>query len=283
MRRRRSTAILLLLVIFGAAAWLLVSCRPSSPTTPTGVAQQIYVSQVSNTVLQLLSADKKNSQPSSGDLVDFQGGETFSAADTGDGYVQLGFPGHVDVYLASGTEMLLKSPPDEQTNADIVLNRGQLLVRLPNTFPADKRFAVEGPSGGQVWESSSLMGVQYDLASGQIYMDCLEGQCGYADSAGAHSLPAGSHVTLNGKNTVDVGPGNRAELWQFVPGLVTAPTPVPSETPNLAATQRCMYFKSLGLSCEGGFPTVTITPSPTANAAATQACARSQKLGTPCP
>ncbi len=111
MRRWTWIAILLLLVLFVVAARLLVF-RPSSTTgQPTGIADQIYVSQLSNTVLQFLSAEKAASQPSKGDLLDFKSGESFSTAETGNGYVQLGFPGQAVVYQASGTEMLLKLPP----------------------------------------------------------------------------------------------------------------------------------------------------------------------------
>jgi hypothetical protein len=225
-------------------------------------------------------------------MIDFRSGESLSTADTGYGYVHLGFPGQVDVYLASGTGTILKDSADERVSIDMLLTRGWWLAELPKTFSANQRVAVESPEGAQAWVSGnnagtqsvgSMMGVQYLSGTQELYVDCLRGECGYKDAAGSHPLPEGSHVALSGMAVLSAGPGNRSELWQFVPNLVSVPTLVPSATPNLAATQSCRYFTSLGLSCESGFPTATITPSPTVDAAATQRCARSQKLGTPCP
>ncbi len=156
-------------------------------------------------------------------------------------------------------------------------------MQLPDAFPANQRLAVESPEGAQVWVSGSTMGVQYDPSTHELYADCLQGQCGYVDANGSESLSEGSHISLNGMTVLSSGPGARSELWQFAPDIVEAPTLVPSATPNLAATQSCRYFASLGLSCASGFPTATITASPTPNLAATQACRRSLNLGTPCP
>lgn len=269
---------------------LLGACRPTAP--PTSLADQIYVSQVANTVLQVLSPEKVASQPTTGDWIDSKSGESLSTADTGYGFVHLSFPGKVNVYLASGTGTILKDAANEQISIDMLLTRGWWLAELPETFSATTRVAVESPEGAQAWvsgtlagtqQAGSMMGVQYLSATHELYVDCLRGECGYMDGTGSHSLPEGSHISLNGKTALSNGPGNRGELWQFVPNLVSVPTPIPSATPNLAATQACMYFTSLGLSCKSGFPTLTITPSPTLDAAATQECWRNQKLGTPCP
>ncbi len=279
--RRWTWITALLLVILLAAA---VGCQPSSPTgQPTSVGSQIFVSEISNTVLQVISPQKAASQPNKGDMIDFLSGESLSTAETGYGYVQLGFPGHVDIYLSSGTETALRKSDDERVKIDLLLAGGWLLVSLPDSFPADQRVVVESPEGAQVWASGSLLGAQYISGAHELYVDCLKGQCGYTDATGSHTLPEGSHVSLNGRTLLSAAPGNRSELWQFVPNMITAPTLVPSATPNLAATQSCRYFTSLGLSCTGGFPTATITPSPTPNLAATQECRRDLRLGTPCP
>jgi hypothetical protein len=243
-------------------------------------------------VLQVLSAEKAASQPNTGDMFAYKGGESLSTAETGYGYVQLGFPGQIEVYLASSTETLLRTSTDERVSAEMLLTRGWLLVRTPNTLAASQRILIDSPEGAQAWVSGSasgtapspsVMGAQYMLATHELYVDCIKGQCGYTDSLGSHILQEGSHVSLNGKTLLSGGPGNRGELWQFVPNMVTAPTLVPSATPNLGATQACRYFTSLGLSCDSGFPTPTASPIATPNEAATQQCNRSQQLGTPCP
>ena len=293
MRRWGWIAVLVLAILIVVVTGLYVLRSLSAPSSQgIAITDQIYVSQVSNTVLQALSAEKAASQPSTGDMIDFRGGETLSTAETGYGYVQLGFPGQVEVYLASGTETILKDPADERISIDMLLTRGWVLARLPQTFSASQRVVVGSPEGAQVWASGSaagalvapsVIGAQYLSATHELYVDCLKGQCGYTDGLGSHVLPEGSHVSLNGKTLLSGGPGNRSELWQFVPNMIAAPTLIPSATPNLAATQSCRYFTSLGLPCDTGFPTLTITPSATPNAAATQHCARSRKLGTPCP
>ncbi len=278
MRRWAWIAPLLVMLLMAAAG-----CSPSTPGTPISAGSRIHVTKISNTVLQVLSAGKVASQPASGEWIDSVGGESLSTAETGYGYVQLGFPEQVDLYLASGTETSLKHPADERVSLDVLLTGGWLLASLPDSFPADQRVVVESPEGGQAWISGSMLGAQYLSSTHELYVDCLKGQCGYTDGTGGHSLPEGSHVSLNGRTLLNTGPGNHNELWQFVPNLVAAPTVAPSATPNVAATQSCRYFMSLGLSCTGGFPTLTATPSATPNAAATQECWRHQKLGTPCP
>ena len=282
MSRWISIGILVLIGVL-VAGGIVIFRRSSTPPPPTIIANQIYVSQVSNTSLQFVSAEKVTSQSTDGDLLDAKGGETFTTSDTGTGYAYFRFPGQVEVYLAGGSQLLIKDPADERTRTDIVLNRGSLLVILPGTFPADQRFLVESAEGAQAWVTGSMMGAQYDPQSHQLYVDCLQDRCGYTDKTTSQPLPQGSHVILNGTSVVSSGIGTRNELWQFVRYIVAAPTLVPSPIPNLAATQACRYFTSLGLSCETGFPTATITPSPTPNLGATQTCRRDISLGTPCP
>jgi hypothetical protein len=272
-------ALLAVLVVGG----IVIFRRSSTPPPPTIIANQIYVSQVSNTSLKFVSAEKVASQSTDGDLLDAKGGETFTTSDTGTGYAYFRFPGQVEVYLAGGSQLLIKDPTDERTRSDIVLIQGSLLVILPGTFPADQRFMVESAEGAQAWVTGSMMGAQYDPQKHELYVDCLQDHCAYTDNAGSQPLSQGSHVTLNGNRVVSGGLGTRNELWQFVRYIVAAPTLVPSPIPNLAATQACRYFTSLGLSCETGFPTATITPSPTPNLGATQTCRRDLSLGTPCP
>ncbi len=296
MKRWAWIAVLVVVILFlGAAAGCLLR-PPSQGAEPTSIANQIYVSEVSSTVLQVLSSEKVASQPLKGDLVEFKSGVSLSTAETGYGHVELGFPGQVDIYLASGTETMLRDSADERVSIEILLTRGWLLARLPQTFSATSRVVVDSPEGAQAWASgsavgaqfsSSILGAQYLSVTHELYVDCLKGQCGYTDSLGNHILPEGSHVSLNGKTVLSTGPGTRSELWQFVPSMVEAPTLIPSVTPNVAETQSCRYFLSLGLTCEGGFPTATITPTPTLtptpNWAATQQCIHDQRLGTPCP
>ncbi len=289
---KRWAWIAVLVVVLILVAW---GCS-ARPTPPPSAVNQIYVLQVSNTILQALSPEKAASQPLKGDLIDFKAGESLSTAETGYGYVQLGFPGKVDIYLASGTETLLRDAADERDRIDVLLTRGWWLASLPETFGANERVVVESPDGAQAWASgsavgtqfsASVIGAQYIAPMHELYVDCLKGQCGYSDSLGNHILPEGSHVSLNGKTMLSTGPGTRSELWQFAPNMIEAPTLIPSATPNVAETQSCRYFKSLGLSCEGGFPTATTTPTPTLtptpNWAATQMCNQGRKLGTPCP
>jgi len=283
MSELRRLGIPILLVLILLAASFAAACTSAVTVAPTGIADQVYISEISNTVLQVTSPDKSVVQPVKGDLAPAQNGTAFSTADTGTGYVRLGFPGQATVFMASGTDMVIKDPADEQTAIHLELDGGSLLAELPDSFPAGQRLAVDSPEGARVWITASMIGVQYDPSTHELYADCLKGHCGYTDAQGNHPLAEGAHVALNGNRVLDSGPGIRSELWQYIPNIVAPPTAVPSVTPNLAGTQACRYFTSLGLSCEGGFPTITTTPSPTPNYEATQACRRSQNLGTPCP
>ena len=279
----RGIAILSIIALLLLAGCSLIPSSSSHSPLPTGIANQIYVSQVSDTSLRVLSADKAASTASDGDLLDFKSGETLTTTETGTGYAYFGFPGQVEVYMASATGIGIRNPADERTKIDVLLNHGSLLVKLPSAFPADQRFLVETPDGAQVWLGSSMMGLQYDSVKHELYVDCLQHLCGYLDGTTSKPLSEGSHVTLNGTKVISTGAGTRNELWQFVPDLVTAPTPIPSATPNLAATQQCRYLTSLGLSCLAGFPTATIVPTTTPNAGATLTCRYYKSLGTPCP
>jgi hypothetical protein len=283
MSRWRGIAILSVVILLAVAGWLVIPRPPSHPPLPTVFANQIYVSQVSNTTLQVVSANNAASPASDGDLLEFKSGETLATAETGTGYAYFGFPGQAEVYMASSTGIGIRNPGDERTKIDVLLDHGSLLVKLPSAFPADQRFLVETPDGAQVWLGSSMMGLQYDRVKHELYVDCLQDLCGYMDGTTSKPLSEGTHVTLNGTKVISTGPGTRNELWQFVPDLIPAPTPIPSATPNLAATQACRYLLSVGLDCLAGFPTATIVPTTTPNAGATQTCRYYKSLGTPCP
>jgi hypothetical protein len=283
MSKLRWAAIVLILILLGVAARLYAVHPPQPPSPPTSISSQIYIPQVSNTGLQVISPAKVASLAYNGDLVDYEKGQTFATSEKGTGHAELGFPGQVEVYLAPNTQIQLRDPSDEGAKVEILLERGLLVVKLPDSFPPDQRFMVVSPEGAQVWINSSMVGVQYDAAQHELYADCLKGQCGYLDSNGNQTLPVNSHVALIGMQVQSAGAGTHNEFWQFAPDLVAAPTAIPSATPNLAATQSCRYFTSLGLSCASGFPTLTITPSPTPNIGATLTCRRFESLGTPCP
>ncbi len=292
MRRWISIVILVLAILVVVAGGALVSIILNPRATPTPMANLIYLSDLSGTALEVAPPGEEVWQPNKGDMIQSKIGQTFSTTDTGYGHVHLGFPGQVDIYLASSTQILLKESADERTHTDLLLTHGWLIAKLPNTFPAGQRLVVENPEGARVWASGTeagdqyivaTIGVQYLPAAGELYVDCLKGQCGYVDASGEHPLSEGSHVTLKGNTVLTTGPGIRSELWQFVSNMVSTPTPVPSQTPDVAATQACQLLLSMGQSCDTGFPTLTITPSPTLDIIATQECKRQQSLGTPCP
>ncbi len=216
---------------------------PPAPPLPTISVNQIYISKVWNTTLQARSVDNNTTKLSDDTPIDFNSGETLTTSGNGNGYAAIGFPGQVELYLADGTEILTKD------SLDIILNQGMLLVKLPNTFNKDQHFIVETSYGSQAWISGSIMGLQYDPLKHELYFDCLEGTCGYLENSLNQSLPQGSHVVLNGAEVISTGSGTRNELWQFIPDLIPTPTVTPSATPNIAATQACRYYKSLGTPC----------------------------------
>jgi PPM family protein phosphatase len=245
-----ATALLMLsFLVLKLLPGILNPSPPPLAPLPTILQDQIFISQIWNTSLQILSTDNISSQPSQGDLLDFKSGETITTTGGNEGYAYIGFPGQVEVYLAGGTEIFIKDPNDTQTKFDIVLNHGSILVNLPPTFPAGQRFLVETPTGSQAWISGSMIGLQYDPSTFKLYVDCLQDICGYLENALSQSLPQGSHIVLIGMKVISIGPGTRNELWQFIPDLVPTPTLTPSATPNVAATQACRYYQSLGTPC----------------------------------
>ncbi len=72
MSRWISIGILVLIGVL-VAGGIVIFRRSSTPPPPTIIANQIYVSQVSNTSLQFVSAEKVTSQSTDGDLLDAKG------------------------------------------------------------------------------------------------------------------------------------------------------------------------------------------------------------------
>src|SRR5512142_2710015 len=117
--RRWGWIVVLPLVILSILSAGCSSATPSAQPTPTG--SQIFIAEISNTVLQVVSPDKAPSQPGTGDSIDFANGVSLSTAETGYGYVRLKFPAQVDAYLASGTTMRLRNPAEERVSVDMLL------------------------------------------------------------------------------------------------------------------------------------------------------------------
>jgi protein phosphatase len=218
----------------------LTRTPPSIPTLPPVSENQVYIAQVWNLSLQVISPNGSSQVVQPGTPMDFKSGEAFQTTN-GSGYVYIGLPGQAQLYLGGNTEIILNGISSAEF--DILLNQGWLLVNQPG-----RKFLVTTPDGSQAWVSGSMMGLQYNATAQELYIDCLQDMCWVSAN---QPLPAGFHALLKGNQVVSSGPGTQNELWQFVPNLVATPTstPSPTVTPNIEATQACNYYQSLGTPC----------------------------------
>ena len=81
---------------------------PPPPSLPTITGNQIYIAQIWHVTLNSMSPSTGASQSvNTGSLLNFENGETIQT-DNGNGYAYLGFPGQAQLYLAGGTEIILR-------------------------------------------------------------------------------------------------------------------------------------------------------------------------------
>lgn len=160
-----------------------------------------------------------------GQSLEFAPGRTVVTGADPNHYATLDLPAGARVFLGQDTEVELAEASER--GVSLTLNRGRMMVLLPDGFPIDMRFVVTAPNGAATRVSGSLMGVLFDPGTGTLLASCLEGHCWAATPQGESPINVGETVLVDSAMTVDRRPGTMNELWIFSPGIVPFPTPVP--------------------------------------------------------
>jgi hypothetical protein len=216
--------IFLLLILVGGGTWLFTSgpmARHPTATLPPIAQDQIYILNVSKTTLSAQDSSGNLTTVSTGKMIDFVPGTLIRVDDTADGYARLVFPGQAEAFFAPGAEATLLS--SDATGILLRLERGKMLVHLPEDFPGGRKFTVQNSSGALAWVSGSLMGVEQDLINDWLYVDCLEHECWVSNGISEKLLSVGQHAALDDSFTLPED-GINFDLWNFAPDLILAPT-----------------------------------------------------------
>lgn len=206
----------------------LSNANTTNTPLPPLAGDQISVAQIQNLELSVILANTNVSQFIQKDsFITFKKDVTINASGNHNegSYAYLGFPGGAQLFLAGSTSIVLEKV--DQSNFEILLEQGWVLINKPG-----RNFIVDAPNGSKAWVSGSMMGLWYNSDQGKLYMDCLQDKC-WIGSNDQHPLPAGWHAVLLGPQNFTSGSGTHNEYWQFVPGIVFTPTPIPSNTPTL--------------------------------------------------
>ncbi len=245
-------AVLLGLALIVGAVWLFTTgplAASPAATLPPVRQDQIYILRVSKTTMNVLGSDGSPVSAASGEMLTFVPGQTVRVADSASGYVQMIFPGQAEVFFAPGTEVTLLT--SDAFGVRVQLEKGRLLVRLPDDFPVGRRFVVQNAFDAAAWVSGSLMGVEEDTTFNRLYVDCLEHECWFSNGASEQRLPGGYHWDGSSAGSL---PGTDAALWEFAPDEVAAPTATFAFTPSSTFTPEPNATK---------LPTTTSTKRPT--------------------
>jgi serine/threonine protein kinase len=215
----------LVLALIGGASWLftrgpLAAVHPTS-TLPSVKQGQIYIMHISGTTLNTAGSGGTPVSLSSGESLDFVSGRRINVADSASGYVQLIFPGQAEVFFSPGTEITLIS--SNSSGVVLQLDKGRILIRLPDDFPIGRKFVFRNAFGASAWVSGSLMGVKEETTQNWLYVDCFEHECWVSNGTSEQHLPAGYHATLNG-SSMNPQLGTDTTLWEFAPDMVASPT-----------------------------------------------------------
>jgi protein phosphatase len=246
---------MIIIVIVGA-----INRNASKPlaTLPPIEYGQILIANAQNLEVNAREINDNGNYYSEGDLLDFKIGTVIQTGNGENGFIRLGFSNQIAVYLAEDSVIELVDQNDKQTT--IQLNRGRIIVELPEAIPQGKAFIVKSEFEEYAKIEGSMMGVLSDPETGFMRIDCLEGTCYYsADGLNWEPFEEGWHVEQQ-----ESYPGTMNELWVFVPLLVATPTAsiIPTEEPTELPTPTFMLSGQDGTTPLPG-PTQTPAPSNT--------------------
>ncbi|MBP9589264.1 MAG: protein phosphatase 2C domain-containing protein [Bacteroidales bacterium] len=174
-----------------------------------------------------------------GDLIDFKSGTIMQTGTGAEGFIRLGFSNQAAVYLAENTEIVLDTLNDTETI--IQLNKGRIVVQLPEGSSQGKSFRVKSTDGSQAKIIGSIMGVIYDSETSYFRMDCFEGTCySSTDDEVWDSISVGWHIILSPLEQREKSIGTLNEFWVFVPQLIPTPTAIiiPTEEPTMLPSEK---------------------------------------------
>lgn len=234
------------------------------PTLPPIEFGQILVTNKLNLELSADNNGKLINNIREGDFLDLVIG-TIITSSAEEGYARLGFPNQSSVFLANNTEIQLTG--DEDTINNLQIDRGRLIVQIPEKNAEKSQVEVISPNNDSVMIKGSVMGVSYDPLTGIFYIDCLSGDCYYLESNNWTKFGAGTHVMFNYGTFQEVSAGIRNELWQFVPNMIATPTmthtitatSTPTKTPKIVFNTKTPTLTQTNIPSARKSPTITYT------------------------
>jgi hypothetical protein len=250
---RRGGLVVLVVCVLGLAP----GCAAPTPVpTATPLPRQAILSELKNEVLARSRAEVQWQTAAEGQALQLGGGvqtkaEAKARVDISDGTI---------LRFAANTVFEFKAlsplPADPVTR--LYLEAGKVWVSITKALGAGS-FDVETPVG-VAGVRGSMLSVEYDPASGQMTVTCLEGQCRLTGANGAaQDLQAGEQAAIPGQGQSPAAkqamPAEQLASWQAnfpeaAPALslitpmptstATLPpptrTPQPTQTPTLVST-----------------------------------------------